>query len=80
MNEKARIVLDIEPELKEIFLERLQALKKSLKLTGVLKLAMYRLLLMDNRQLEQFLSAGVVDGGTFESYLRAVVKLKQEKL
>jgi hypothetical protein len=80
MKEKSRIVLDIDPELKEIFLQRLQALKKGAKLTGVLKLAIYRLLLLDNQQLEQFLAAGVVDGATFESYLRAVVKLRQEKL
>jgi hypothetical protein len=80
MKEKSRIVLDMEPELKEIFLERLQALKRGAKLTGVLKLAMYRLLLMDNQELEQFLTAGVVDGATFESYLRAAVRLKQEKL
>jgi hypothetical protein len=78
MKEKARIVLDVEPELKEILLERLAACRKNLKMTGFLKLAMLRLIMLDNQQLEDFLNRSVLDTSVYESYLRAAAKSGQD--
>jgi hypothetical protein len=66
---KARIVMDVETDLKTHFGQRIEMLDDELTVTTVLRFAMYRMLMMDNRQLERFVNLAREDFAGFRSYL-----------
>jgi hypothetical protein len=76
---KARIVLDIEEDLKDHFIERLSSIHfKNPTITGVLKIAMYSMLEMHNDELESFLKQGMVSGASYKTYVAMMEMAKED--
>jgi len=72
VEDKARIVLDIEPELKEVFQERLRNCNKRWKMTAFLRNTMFHIIMMNNKDLENFAGLCQLDGMEYDSYMRLV--------
>ena len=75
---KERIVLDLEQGLKDRFQERLGMVNDRFKMTGVLRLAIYSMLMMDNGELRSFLKGASVDGSSFKSYTKLFEDAEKE--
>ena len=79
-NEKERIVLDLENSLKTLFQERLTNLDQRLKMTAVLRCAIFNMLYMENEELNRFIEGGLVNGAAWDSYIKMALEAKENGL
>ena len=76
--EKSRIPLNVEPELREMFTERLEAFNADMSLTAALRSAMYHMVFMNNDELRRFIDYGRLCAGIQPTYRKAFTKAQEE--
>ena len=77
---KARIVLDVDEELKKAFKERIEAVNPRYTMTNVLTLYMYEILVSSNEEIKRYFNHALTVEAANQTYKKLVQDAIKRKL
>lgn len=78
--DKERVVLDLEPGLRGALQDRLALVHERWKVTGVLRVLIYHLLMSTNDELKALVSSAVQAGSDYKEYMKIVEEAIEQNI